>query len=194
MRAQRVRAVCVAFMALVAHAAGAPADDADRAERVRHLRARVEEARANVERANAELREAERALAGATGKPAWLAAAEASLLGTWVNTSDTRSVPKLDVLTDGDVLKVRLWGRTQPQDTPFGPPDPLHVLSSHADAGAVAPAAAQAVAFSSHKADFALVHTTLRLRGGVIHLEQVTIYTDGSGRSNRIYHASYAKR
>jgi hypothetical protein len=191
MRAQRVPALSLAVMALIAVGEAAAAQGADREERVRDLRARVEEARANVERAKADLRGAEQALAEATGKPAGLTAAEASLLGTWVNTADTQSVPKLDVLIEGDVLKVRLWGRTHPQDSPFGPPDPLHVLSPYADG--FPPPEAQAVAFSLHKADFALVYTTLRVRDGRIHLEQVKIFTDGSGRANRMYHATFAK-
>ena len=192
MRAPHVLAVCLGVAAALAVAGAAVAQNSDRQERARQLRARVEAARANLERARAELQNSEQALADSASKPAWLAAAEASLVGTWVNTAETRSVPKLDVLADGDALQVRLWGRTHPQDSPFGPPDPLRVLSTHADGGK--PPEAQAVAFSTHKADFALVHTTLRLRGDTLHLEQVTLFTDDSGRSDRMYHATFTKR
>jgi hypothetical protein len=118
-------------------------------------------------------------------------------VGTWTNTADrTDSVPKIDVLMDGEVLKVRFWGRTHPQDSPFGPPDPLHVLSPYGDGGphpAVA-AGARAVAFATHKSDFAMHYSTLTLREQVLHLDMVTIFTDGSGRSDRTYHATFAKR
>ena len=126
-------------------------------------------------------------------KPRWFARAEQSLLGTWMNTNpDTQSIPKLDVLLKDDALKVRFWGRTSPEDRPFGPPDNLLVLAPRSDVEV--PTKPEATAFAMHKADFALKYFTLKLNKGVIHLEGVTIFTDDSRRSDRIYVATFRKR
>ena len=130
--------------------------------------------------------------ADAPNKPRWLAEGEQLLVGTWVNTAArTDAIPKVEILMEGGVLKMQPWGRTHPEDTPFGPPDPLRVLSRRSDRQP-APEA-KVVAFATHRADFALKYFTLTFRDGKLDLEEVTVFTDGSGRSNRIYYATFAK-
>lgn len=125
-------------------------------------------------------------------KPKWLDDAEKALLGTWENTNTkTNSIPRIEILVEEDTLKIRIWGRTLPKDSPYGPPDKLNVLSPRADIEVATKDTA--VAFATHTADFAIKHFTLRLRDDVIHLEGITIFTDESGRSNRIYNATFKK-
>ena len=126
-------------------------------------------------------------------KPAWMIKAEKALVGTWENTNPkTQSIPKIEIEFDkDDALVIRFWGRTSPKDSPFGPPDPLLILSSHTDTEL--PKDFKEIAFATHKADFALKHFTLKLRDDTIHLEGVTIFSDSSGRSNRISTATFKK-
>ena len=128
-----------------------------------------------------------------SAKPKWFAKAEQSLLGTWTNTNpDTQNIPKLDILFENDALKIRIWGRTHPKDSPFGPPDKLFVLFRRSDIKEEP--RPEAIAFATHKADYALHYFTLKLRDGVIHLEGVTMFTDDSGRSDRSYVAAFSKQ
>jgi hypothetical protein len=127
--------------------------------------------------------------------PQWLLKAEGALTGTWLNTNEaTKSIPKVEIFHDGPTLKIRFWGRTAPRDTPFGPPDELLVLSNHSDPANRPPTPSIATAFATHKADFAIRHFTLRLSGDGLRIEGVTLYTDGSKRSNRIVVETYKKQ
>ena len=129
----------------------------------------------------------------APAKPRWFVDAERSLVGTWANTAArTDAIPKIEIVVEGGVLKIQPWGRTHPHDTPFGPPDPLLVLSRYSDRQP-APEG-KAFAFATHKADFAMKFFTLTLRDRELDLEEVTVFTDNSGRSNRVYYATFAKR
>lgn len=126
--------------------------------------------------------------------PRWLIAAEDALVGTWLNTNPaTQSIPKVEIFRDGPTLKVRFWGRTHPQDTPFGPPDPLFVLSNHSEAANRPAKPPIATAFATHKADFAIYHFTLRLSEEGLRIEAITLFTDDSKRSDRIVIETYKK-
>jgi len=127
--------------------------------------------------------------------PRWLLKAESALTGTWLNTNEaTKSIPKVEIFHDGPTLKIRIWGRTHPQDTPFGPPDELLVLSNHSDPANRPPTPSIATAFATHKADFAIRHFTLRLSDDGLRIEGVTVFTDDSKRSHRIIVETYKKQ
>lgn len=124
----------------------------------------------------------------------WPAGDRNALLGTWLNTDpQTRSIPKVDILQESGTLKIRFWGRTQPEDSPFGPPVELFVLSGLSDATVTNVPNATVVAFATHTVNFATKHFTLHLMDGDLHLQGVTIFTDNSKRDNRIYHAVFKK-
>ena len=126
--------------------------------------------------------------------PKWVLKAEDALVGTWLNTNPaTQSIPKVEIFRDGAQLKIRFWGRTHPQDTPFGPPDALFVLSDYSEAANRSSKPPIATAFATHKADFAMLHFTLRLSDQGLRIEGVTLFTDDSKRSNRIMVETFKK-
>jgi hypothetical protein len=117
------------------------------------------------------------------------------MLGTWHNLNpETQSIPKIDIVEENGILKIRFWGRTHPEDSPFGPPDPLHLLSTHSDIPAAKVKQTEAVAFATHRADFAIRHFSLKFVGENLHLEGVTLFTDNSKRLDRLYSAVFARR
>jgi hypothetical protein len=119
--------------------------------------------------------------------PKWQVENENKLSGTWLNLNPaTRSIPKVEIFREGAILKIRVWGRTHPQDTPHGPPDALFVLSDVSEQENRPSKPLPAVAFATHKADFAIYHFTLRLSEGKLTIEKVTLFLDDSKRSNRI--------
>lgn len=127
--------------------------------------------------------------------PKWLVTAEDALVGTWLNTNEaTQSIPKVEILRDGPTLKIRFWGRTSPQDTPFGPPNELFVLSNHSEAANRPSKPLIATAFATHKAAFAIKHFTLRLSDEGLRIEGITLFTDDSKRSNRIIVETFKKQ
>ena len=125
-------------------------------------------------------------------QPKWLVTAENALIGTWLNTNEaTQSIPKVEIFRKDLTLKIRFWGRTHPQDTPFGPPDALFVLSDYSGTVNRVSKLPVAIAFSTHKSDFAIHHFTLRLSDGELRIESITLFTDNSKRSNRIMVETY---
>lgn len=126
--------------------------------------------------------------------PKWQVDNENMLCGTWKNTNpETISIPKVEISRKGAILMIRFWGKTHPKDTPSGPPEPLYVLSDHSEAENRLQKQPDAVAFATHKADFAISHFTLRLSEGRLSAEQVTLFTDDSKRSNRIMVETFKK-
>lgn len=89
---------------------------------------------------------------------------------------------------------IRFWGRTHPQDTPYGPPVPLYVLSEYFEPETLPQKQASTSAFATYKADFAIMHFTLRLFDGKLIIESVTLFTDDSKRSNRNITQAFEKK
>lgn len=123
----------------------------------------------------------------------WEAGNGKALLGTWLNPDpQTMSMPKVEITEEAGAYKIRFWGQLNATNAaPFGPPTDLFLLSGHLDSTATNVLNATTVAFATHRAGFADKHFTLHLIDGELQLQEVIIFTDGSRRSNRLYHGVF---
>ena len=105
--------------------------------------------------------------------------------GEWVNTdAHTRSIPKIEI----EGTQFVWWGKTHPQDSKFGPSE-LTFLSD-----SVCEGSPERSGYVKEDKGFADCSFVIKRVGEQLVVELLTIFKDGSGRSNLLVTETFGKQ
>ena len=105
---------------------------------------------------------------------------ERGLIGRWVNVKDqTPGMTRVEISTDGSQWKIHPWGQCNPTECDWKE-ERLHPVGPSTRGGSIQEG------FAVFEKGFAAIYLTVRMDGGQLVIEVLTIFKDGDklGRSN----------